>query len=67
MTDDWFKIIYKKIVGALLIDFSAAFDITDHNLSVMAFQPQIAISGIQNYLIELKEFSLKDASLMSNM
>ena len=33
MTDDWLKEIdNKKIVGAVLLDFSAAFDIIDHNL-----------------------------------
>jgi hypothetical protein len=30
---DWLKEIdIKKIVGAVLLDFSAAFDIIDHNL-----------------------------------
>jgi predicted nucleotide-binding protein (sugar kinase/HSP70/actin superfamily) len=33
MTDDWLKEIdNKKIVGVVLLDFSAAFDIIDHNL-----------------------------------
>ena len=33
MTDDWLKYIYnKKIVGAVLLDFSAAFDIIANNL-----------------------------------
>jgi hypothetical protein len=33
MTDDWLKEIdNKKIVGAVLLDFSAAFDIIYHNL-----------------------------------
>ena len=33
MTDGWLKEIdNKKIVGAVLLDFSAAFDIIDHNL-----------------------------------
>lgn len=32
MTDDWLREIErKKIVGAVLLDFSAAFDIIDHN------------------------------------
>jgi hypothetical protein len=45
MTDDWLREIdNKKIVGALLLDFSAAFDIIVHNLlfknvCAMAFQP----------------------------
>jgi hypothetical protein len=33
MTDDWLrKIDDKKIVGVVLSDFSAAFDIIDHSL-----------------------------------
>ena len=33
MTDDWLREIDdKKIVGAVLLDFSAAFDIIDHTL-----------------------------------
>ena len=33
MTDDWLKEIdNKNMVGAVLLDFSAAFDIIDHNL-----------------------------------
>jgi hypothetical protein len=33
MTNDWArKIDDKKIVGAVLLDFSAAFDIIDHDL-----------------------------------
>ena len=35
MTDDWLKeIANNTIVGAVLLDFSAAFDIIDHNLSL---------------------------------
>ena len=32
VTDDWLKEIVNKIVGAVLLDFSAAFDVFDHNL-----------------------------------
>jgi hypothetical protein len=32
MTDDWLKESDKTIVGPVLLDFSAAFDIIDHNL-----------------------------------
>jgi hypothetical protein len=33
MTDDWLREIdYKKIVGDVLLDFSAAFDIIDYSL-----------------------------------
>ena len=61
----------EKIVGAVLLDFSAAFDIIDHvfekKLCVMAFQPLPchgfrAINQIQHGV-----FSLMEASLMLNM
>ena len=32
MTDDWLREIDKVIVGAVLLHFSAAFDIIDHSL-----------------------------------
>jgi predicted nucleotide-binding protein (sugar kinase/HSP70/actin superfamily) len=33
ITDDWLKDIYNKmIVGVVLLDFSAAFDVIDHNI-----------------------------------
>jgi hypothetical protein len=33
ITDDWLKELdNKKIVGAVFLDFSAAFDIIDHNI-----------------------------------
>ena len=33
MTDDWLKEIEdNKIVGAVLFDFSVAFDVSNHNL-----------------------------------
>jgi hypothetical protein len=35
MTDDWLREIDdKKIVGAVLLDFSVAFDIIDHSLLI---------------------------------
>ena len=38
MTDDWLKKIdNKKIVGAVMLDFSAAFDIIDHYLLLKFF------------------------------
>jgi hypothetical protein len=47
MTDDWFKEIdNKKIVGAVLLDFSAAFNIIDHNL----FLRKLVNGWIQSYL-----------------
>jgi hypothetical protein len=32
MTNDWLKDMYRKNVGAVLLDFSSAFDVIDHNL-----------------------------------
>ena len=53
MTDDWLKEMdNKKIMRAVVLDFSAAFDI-------------IGFSAI--HLIELRGFSLMEASLMSSM
>ena len=37
MTDDWLREIDdKKIVGAVLLDFSAGFDIIDHSLLLLS-------------------------------
>ena len=55
MTDDWLREIYdKKIVGAVLLDFSVAFDIIDHSLMLekvmcYCFTPP-AILWIKSYL-----------------
>ena len=54
ITEDWLKEIDKKIVGTVLLDFSAAFDIIDHNLLLRkrmcyGFSTS-AISWIQSYL-----------------
>ena len=38
MTNDWLKFIYYNIVGAVLLDFRAAFDSIE-KYCVMAFQP----------------------------
>jgi hypothetical protein len=54
MTDDWLREIDDKIiVGAVLLEFSASFDIIDHsllleNICVMALLP--AIMWIKSYL-----------------
>ena len=55
MTDDWLREIdHKKIVGSVLLDFSAAFDIIDHSLLLekrmcYGFTPP-AILWIKTYL-----------------
>jgi hypothetical protein len=55
MTDDWLREMDDKmIVGAVLLDFSAAFDIIDHNLLLeelmcYGFTPP-AIMWIKSYL-----------------
>ena len=48
ITDDWLREI-DKIVGAVLLDFSAAFDIIDHSLMCYGFTPP-AILCIKSYL-----------------
>lgn len=55
MTDDWLREIEeKKIVGAVLIDFSAAFDIINHNLLLKKLEcygfDQSAVSWFESYL-----------------
>ena len=55
MSDDWLKEIdNKKIVGAVVLDFSAAFDIIDHNLLYRGFKTS-AISWIQSYLSNITQ------------
>ena len=55
MTDDWLREMYdKNIVGAVLLDFSVAFDIIDHHLLMekhmcCGFTPP-ALLWIQCYL-----------------
>ena len=74
-SNDWLKDIDNtKIVGALLLDFRAAFDITDHNLLLRKHMfysfSTFAISCIQSYciyLIELRGISSMEGSLISNM
>lgn len=57
MTDDWLREIEeKKIVGAVLLDFSAAFDIIDHKLLLKKLEcygfDQSAVSWFESYLTE---------------
>ena len=54
ITDDWLRKIDKKIAGAVLLDFSATFDIIDHSLLLekhmcYGFTPP-AILWIKSYL-----------------
>ena len=51
MTDDWLKYIDNKVGGVVLLDFSAAFNIIDHNLlrKCNCFSTFV-ISWIQSYL-----------------
>ena len=57
-TNDWnSQEIYKKIVGALLLDFSAAFDIINHNLLRKCMRYGFSPSAISG-------FSLMEASRM---
>ena len=56
----------KKIVGAVLLDFSVVFDIIDHSLLLekrvcYGFTPP-AILGIKGYLTEHRGCSLMEAS-----
>ena len=57
MTDDWLREMYdKKIVGAVLLDFSVAFDTIDHSLLLekrmcYGFTPP-ALLGIKSYMSE---------------
>ena len=73
MTDDWLKDIdNKKIVWAVLLDFSAAFDIIDHNLLLrkrMCYDfTTSALMWIQSYLSNrTQRISLMEASIISNM
>lgn len=55
MTDDWRREIEeKKIVGGVLFDFTAAFDIIDHELLLKKLESygfaQSALSWIKSYL-----------------
>ena len=50
MTDDWVKEIDKKIVGAVLLDFSAAFDIIDQNQLLK--KHTLLIKSLEHLLIQ---------------
>ena len=70
ITDDWLKEIdNNKIVGAVMLDFSEAFDIIDHhllwkNVCVMDLRP-LSYHGLRAIcLIEHRVFSLMEASVM---
>jgi hypothetical protein len=60
MTDDWWKEVdKKKIVRGVLLDFSAPFDIIDHNLLLKKLKcygfSTSAISWIQSYLSNITQ------------
>ena len=56
MTDDWLKEIDKKIVGVVLLDFIASFDIIDHNLLLKTYGfSTSAILGIQSFLSNITQ------------
>lgn len=55
MTDDWLQEIdNKKICGAVLLDFTAAFDVIDHGLLLQKFErygfKQSALNWLNSYL-----------------
>ena len=68
MTDDWLKDIdQQNIVGAVLLDFSAAFDVIDHNLLLKklkcyGFTPS-AVAWIESYLTNRKQKVFFNGSL----
>ena len=55
MTDDWLEEIdNKKIAGAVLLDFSAAFDIIDHNLMLKKHALSLKnVGSLRNVLVFL--------------
>ena len=73
MTEDWLKDIdQQNIIGAVLLDFSAAFDIIDHSLLLKkcksnGFTPS-AVAWIDSYHpIGQRRFSLLEASQMQDV
>ena len=51
MTEDWLREMYDTmILGAILLDFSAAFDIIDHILLEKRLLNQIKSNQIKFYL-----------------
>ena len=60
MTDDWLMDIeQKKLVGAVLLDFTAAFDIIDYELLIKKLEcygfSQSAILWLKSYLTNRKQ------------
>ena len=63
MTDDWLKSIDdRKLVGAVLLDFSAAFDVIDHELLLGKLKyygfKSAALSWMESYLFVKKAKSV---------
>ena len=59
LTDEWFKQIdMKSVVGVVLLDFSTAFDIIDHELQLMKLSAygfkDSAIDLLKGYLVNRK-------------
>lgn len=58
MTDDWYRDLGNKMTcGAVLLDFTAAFDLIDHKLLLeklecYGFRPS-AVSWMESYLVNI--------------
>ena len=68
LTDEWFKQIdMKSVVGVVLLDFSAAFDIIDHELLLMKLSAygfkDSAIDLLKGYLVNRQQCVMFNGSL----
>lgn len=68
MTDDWItNIDNRKLVGAVMLDFSAAFDVIDHDLLIGKLEcygfTRTAVSWIKDYLTGRKQRVFFNGSL----
>lgn len=67
MTDQWLSDIDRKmIVGAVLLDFSAAFDLMDHKMLLMKFKTYgfntLTLNWMRSYLFERLQMVLWNGS-----